>query len=235
MNHLKLAVTVLEDMFYNHESRFEDPLIVANEKFEHLTKAQELIEKMNVLGNIEYSMNMYSNHYKPRYLSKNQKELFEKSQSVLEKYRGKVVDAIDGYEVLASYLNDAIAGTILNKNIDFPKDNYDKKLKELNDSVKSLFVSLKEASNSFTETLLQNDWERVSFPYNSQTPKALTKEEVFLLVERFDGFVDEYVFYGKSGGIPDYNCVFHSNFERLEFFKLLYTDMSEEDIKDMYE
>lgn len=234
MNHLILAINELDKMFYNHETRFEDPLIKqVNNSLENLIKAQEIIEKMNVLGNIEYSMNMHANHYKPRYLSKAQKELFEKSQSVLEKYRGQIVSTLDGYEELACYLNDAIGETMESKSFEFPKENYENKLAALNGELKRLFLSLKESSESFTNSLLEEKWLLRSFPYNSEVPKALSKDEIYLLVERYDGFIKTYVPYGGSGGIPDYLCVFHSDFDEFNFYRSLYTDMSEAEIREM--
>lgn len=234
MNHLKIAITALEEMFYKHETRFEDPLLnTVNENFENLRKAQELIEKMNVIGNIEYSMNMNSNQYKPKFLSKAQKELFEKSQSVLEKYRGKIVYLLDSYEELGCYLNDAIGETIEGKTFDFPKENYENKLAVLNSELKRLLVSLMESSESFIDSLLLEKWMTISFPYNSETPKALSKDEIFLLVERYDGFIKTYIPYGRSGGIPDYVCVFHSEFDEFNFYRSLYTDMSDAEIREM--
>ena len=107
------------------------------------------------------------------------------------------------------------------KSFEFPKENYENKLAALNEELKRLFLSLKESSESFTNSLLEEKWSLISFPYNSEVPKALSKDEIYLLVERHDGFIKTYVPYGGSGGIPDYICVFHSDFDEFNFYRFI--------------
>lgn len=236
MNHLKIAITELEDMFYKQEDRFLNPLKSKkiNNAFKNVIEAHFLIERMNVLGNIEYSMNMYPNQYNQKHLSKNQKELFEKSQPILERSRNKIIDLIDGYDQLCVYLNSSMSKPLSIEEFELKEASVSRKSLLLNNNTHLLLKKLKEESKIFTQHLLSTeDWVTREFSHNSLEPKALTKKELFLLIDRFDGYVESCEEASEKKGVYNYNCVFKSSFDEKRFLMSLHTEKTEKEIDDM--